>query len=1231
MTIRRKLIIGFSIILTILFISVLFVIEMLSDSNERLKRIVDLSAKKVSLSHEILIYVLEASRHEKNIILERDYIKKLYYKDRLYKAIDSADQKMIELEMYADRGGSKALDDFKSLWATYKSDVAQIVFFALKNNENRAFEISIRKGLIIRDSIIKTLDYLVKKSEKEIQSDKQENEKRYYFTLLFLVLLILTSFLIEIAISYWIIRTISLRIQFIAKKAEKIANREFSDNQLADFANDELRAVYESLNRIRESFKEITDSANNVASGNYLIDFVPKSEKDVLGNSLRTMTSSLRKKTQENEKHNWIMSGQNLLNERLRGDKAESVLSNDAIIFLSNYLKANVGAIYLCDDQKYSLSIFGRYGFTSTDCSSEKFILNEGLIGQAAADQKQVLLTNVEEESIRIISAVIDTKPKEILIVPFMFEGKTEGVIELGKLDSFSSSEIEFVSAAVQSIGISFNSSRVRRRVQELLEQTRIQSEELQTQQEELKQMNEELEEQTQILRQQQEELKQMNEELEGQTQILRQQQEELKVSNEELEEQTRALEMRNKELELAKNDIEQKTEQLELSGKYKSEFLANMSHELRTPLNSLLILSKDLADNKKKNLDEDQVESANIIYKSGHDLLVLINEVLDLSKIESGKMSVNLERVVLRTFVKDLISGFKLQATKKKLDLDLIYYEDLPEKIRTDPQRLDQILKNLISNALKFTERGRIQLEVKRQNSDKILFSVIDSGIGIPEEKYSAIFEAFQQVDGSTSRKYGGTGLGLSISRELAGLLGGEIHLKSKVNKGSTFSLLLPIEGKRNETSIPKEETGVVADFETFVKQDQNEFVNYPALKDDRNEIVEGDKILLIVEDDLKFASILLKQANEKGFRGISAATGEDGLVLARKHKPHAILLDLDLPGMDGHAVLNELKADQSVRHIPVHIISAKEYSLKLIRDGAVEYIKKPVNKKQLDEAFNRIEHFISRKMKNLLIIEDDANSRSTTRKLIGNDDVKCFEASSGKEALSVYSENHFDCIVLDIGLPDMSGFDLIREMEKIKEKQIPPIIIYTGRELTKEESKELQEYSESIIIKGIKSEERLLDETALVLHRMINNLPESKQNIINRLYDKDAVFFQKRIMLVDDDMRNVFALSKILSEKGMEVLKAENGNNALELLSKSENVDMILMDVMMPEMDGYEATRRIRSNLKYKDTVIIALTAKAMNDDRQKCIDAGANDYISKPVDVERLFSLMRVWLSR
>ncbi|TRX29383.1 response regulator [Flavobacterium franklandianum] len=755
-----------------------------------------------------------------------------------------------------------------------------------------------------------------------------------------------------------------------------------------------------------------------------------------------------------------------------------------------------------------------------------------------------------------------------------------------------------------------------------------LQAEELQTQQEELKQMNEELE--------------QMNEELEEQAQNLKQQQEELQMSNEELEEQTqsleeqtKSLEEKNKEVEASKYDIEQKTKQLEISSKYKSEFLANMSHELRTPLNSLLILSKDLSENRNKNLDEDQVESAEIIYKSGHDLLILINEVLDLSKIEAGKMSVNVERVSLRNFTDELLRNFKHQAEQKGLKLTSKLNAALPESIRTDLQRLNQILKNLLSNAIKFTENGSVNLSIDRYTQSKVIISVTDTGIGIQEDKQMDIFEAFQQADGGTSRKYGGTGLGLSISRELANLLGAEIKLSSKLNEGSTFSIIIPLEIHPEQESLRTNtlEEEVLYKPHSNIHQDENDtkYLNYPSIQDDRDTITKDDKVVLIVEDDLKFASVLLKQANKKGFKCLAAATGEDSLLLATKYKPQAIILDMELPGINGHKVLLELKTNPSIRHIPVHIISANERSLEPIKEGAIEYLMKPVNKNDLEEAFNRIENFISRKMKNLLIIEDNENARKAMRKLIGNGDVKCLEAGTGKDALALYQENKIDCIILDIGLPDMTGFDLIYKLEGLKDQDIPPIIIYTGKELTKEENNELQKYAESIIIKGVKSEERLLDETALFLHRTISNLPESKQMIINNLYDKEAVFHSKKILLVDDDMRNVFALSKILKERGMEIIKAENGKNALEMLDKHADIHMALMDIMMPEMDGYEAIKRIRLQIKHKNLPVIALTAKAMNDDKQKCIEAGANDYIAKPVDVERLLSLMRVWLCK
>ncbi|MFV8342984.1 response regulator [Flavobacterium sp. XS2P39] len=1053
-----------------------------------------------------------------------------------------------------------------------------------------------------------------------------------------------------------------------------------------------------------------------------------------------TNLKALKNSESETANKNWLLTGNSELNKKLMGDQSIVQLANNTISFLCTYLKANIGAVYLLNDKENMLMLGGKFAFSSGD-SKENFKLNEGLIGQAAWEKKQISLTDISEDQIRITSSVLNAKPKNVLVTPFLLEGKTIGVIEIGKLTDFTETEKEFINVSMNSIAISVNTvqqtEEKEKRAAELAiankelayqnnekekraaeleiankelayqndekekraaelgiankelayqndekekraaelgiankelayqndekekraaelgiankelayqndekekravelgianKELAYQSDEKEKRAVELIFANKELSTQAEELQMQQEELRQLNEELEQQAQNLKQQQEELQMTNEELEEQTQSLEEKNKEVEASKNDIEQKTKQLEISSKYKSEFLANMSHELRTPLNSLLILSKDLSENRKKNLDDVQVESAEIIYKSGHDLLILINEVLDLSKIEAGKMSITVEKVALKNFTDHLVRDFKHQAQQKGLELICKLSTALPEFIYTDSQRLNQILKNLISNAIKFTEKGSVTIAIAPNSDTTLNISVSDTGIGISQDKQIAIFEAFQQAEGGTSRKYGGTGLGLSISRELAKLLEGEIKVSSNLDEGSTFSLIIPLEINPEQEAVST--TPLKPALYTPGFKDESTYLNYATIEDDRNLINTDDIVVLIIEDDRNFASILLKQANKKGFKCLSAASGEDGLSLASKYRPHAIILDMGLPGIKGKQVLQELKANPSVRHIPVHIISANDRSLEPIRDGAVEYLMKPIAKNELEEAFNRIENFVNRKIKNLLIIEDNENSRKAMKILIGNGDVKCFEAATGKEAIALYEQNHIDCIILDIGLPDMSGFDLIHKLEDIKGRNMSPIIVYTGKELTKEENDLLQKYAESIIIKGIKSEERLLDETALFLHRTISNLPKSKQIIINNLYDKEAIFHSKKILLVDDDMRNVFALSKILQERGMEIIKSENGKNALDMLDVHTGIDLVLMDIMMPEMDGYEAMKRIRSQIKFRNLPIIALTAKAMKDDKQKCIDAGANDYITKPIDIERLLSLMRVWLSK
>ncbi|HTF05024.1 MAG TPA: response regulator [Bacteroidia bacterium] len=1208
LTIRTKLLVGFAIILVLFISAALLITAAFSETNDRLGKFVNVSGKRINLSNEILIAVLNASRYEKNVILENDALRKESFRQEMTRYMEVVDQKLPELRSLSDDTEKVIIDELITSWAMYHELTDEIVRFSMNNQSDSAFALSGSEGRRFRDKTIAQIEKLIGKNNESIQRDKADSDQSYSASLTLITLFLVAGLLIAVLISYWIISSTRKRISFIASEAEKISSREHMDAVLNDPIRDELQPIFLSLVNISNSFREIAENANQVASGNYTVDLVPRSNKDTLGLSLKKMTGSLRETTAENERHNWLATGQNQLNEHLRGDQDTAELAQNTITFLANYTQSHVGALYAFNEEASVFDLTGQYAFASGAQGVKKIIPGEGLIGQAAREQKLIVLDNLREEDIRITSSLLDTKPAHLVIAPFTFENKTLGVFELGKLTAFDEKELEFIRTSTENVGISFNSAIARKKIQLLLEKTQVQSEELQSQQEELRQINEELEEQAQNLKQQQEELQ---------------------VTNEELEEQTQSLEMKNKEVEAARTDIEQKTKQLEISSRYKSEFLANMSHELRTPLNSLLILSKDLADNRKGNLSDEQVESAEIINKSGHDLLGLINEVLDLSKIESGKMTLSVERIPIASFVNDLRRNFKHQADQKGIRLEIRLENSLPEAIRTDVRRFDQVIRNLMSNAIKFTDKGAVTVMIRRRNEKNIAIEVHDTGIGIPADKQALIFEAFQQVDGSTSRKYGGTGLGLSISRELTRLLQGEITVASKINEGSVFTLILPIDIDV-EASLQAEEGETVA-APMQPSTTNTHFLNYPSTPDDRENITRDDKIVLIIEDDLKFAPILMKQAHAKGFKCLHAATGEDGLVLVGEYKPQAVLLDLDLPGIDGHRVLAEIKANPETRHIPVHVISVNERNMNLIKEGAIEYLTKPIDKKQMEEAFNRIENFIERKMKNLLVIEDDENSRKVIKKLIGNGDVKCIEAGTGKDALELFKNNHIDCIVLDLGLPDMSGFELIYQLERQKEGQMPPIIVYTGRELSKTENAELQKYAETIIIKGVKSEERLLDETALFLHRTIGQLPESQQKMIAGLYDKASIYHGKKILVVDDDMRNVFALSKILKERGMSIEKAENGVIALRMVEQQPDIDMVLMDIMMPEMDGYEAMRRIRAQQKFRDLPIIALTAKAMKEDKQKCIDAGANDYIAKPVDIERLLSLMRVWLSK
>ena len=945
---------------------------------------------------------------------------------------------------------------------------------------------------------------------------------------------------------------------------------------------------------------------------------------------INTNLRALKKAEQESANKNWLLSGSFELNEKTRGEREAGEVAQAVIEQLCTYMRAQIGVIYLYENGQLNLS--GSYAFHHRKQNASVIKPGEGLVGQAAAEKKTIIFTEVPDDYIKVNSGLGNISPKNIILLPLLQDGSVKGVIEIGTIRQLSALDEQFLNMVAENLAIVFNAAQSRTKLKELLEETQRQAEELETQQEELRQSNEDLLEKTELLEKSEAELKT--------------QQEELQQSNEELEEKANLLEDQKEKLENAKMDIENKARELEVTGKYKSEFLANMSHELRTPLNSILILSQLLSENKTKSLGDKEVEFSKNIYNSGADLLNLINEILDLSKVESGKMELDIVEFPVTAINSQINSMFSEVAKNKSINFTIRHNEKELKTLTTDKQRLEQILRNLLSNAFKFTSKGgSVTLDIKRASSEisfknnklntvqgVVALSVTDTGIGIPGDKLGIVFEAFQQADGSTKRKYGGTGLGLSISRELANALGGEIHVESREGRGSTFTLYIPLTFDAS-VMISSDRKIEVKEKKIEHAQKQHNIEKFPLaegeVNDDRYTIVENDKVVLIMEDDPAFSGILLDFVRGRHYKGIVAAQGNTGLSYARHYKPDAILLDMKLPVMDGAEVLKHLKNDPDLRHIPVQIISGYDRRKESMELGAFDFIRKPVEKDDLKNAFDKIEEFVSKKLKKLLIVEDNEAQNKAIRELIGNGDVKTFSAYSGSQAYEMMSKEHFDCIIVDLGLPDMSGFDLLEKIKTDDQLNKVPVIVYTGKDLSKDENARLMKFANTVVLKTADSQERLLDETMLFLHRVESRLPKEKQHIIRRLHKTDEVLKNKKVLVVDDDIRNIYSLTNVLEEEGTHCLTAENGKAAVKMLKENPAIEIVLMDVMMPEMDGYEATKEIRAISKFNKLPIIALTAKAMKGDREKCLNAGMSDYIAKPVNIDQLLSLMRVWL--
>jgi signal transduction histidine kinase/DNA-binding response OmpR family regulator/CHASE3 domain sensor protein len=990
----------------------------------------------------------------------------------------------------------------------------------------------------------------------------------------------------------------------------------------ADF-NTRLR-----LQQVLQEKNEETDNrlaviqgiASQISNGDYQIrlDEEEKGDLGSLAGSLNAMAESLQYSFSLLADKEWLQSGIAALNDQMVGEKSVKELAEDILSHIVGLTNSQVAAFYLVEEGE-GLYLEGSYSLMEAP-KNRVLKLGEGIVGQVVASGKQLLINDIPEGELTISYATGNTRPRNVVAVPIFRDKKVIGVMEFGSLQSYTPLQLDFLSNISNNIGIAVHVSQNRKKLQEFLEETQAQAEELQAQHRELEGLNAELEAQTQRIQTSEEEL--------------RVQQEELLQSNQELEERTSLLEERNQMIQERNKDIQHKAEQLEQSTKYKSEFLANMSHELRTPLNSILLLSKLMSENKE--LDKEYVEYADVIQSSGQGLLGLIDEILDLSKIEAGKMKLEFAALSLNELATDMRSLFNPLAKNKHLDFVIEVENDLLS-IETDKMRLEQILKNLLSNAIKFTSSGKVSMTVKKNELGKsVSFKVSDTGIGIPAGKQGLIFEAFQQADGSTRRKFGGTGLGLSISRELSKLLGGEIELTSKEHVGSEFTLILPIDRKAatlREGMVPDSiALPVYPEKRTPVVAERFTVDHIPKeIDDDRDDIQPGDRVILIVEDDTNFAKTLLNFTRKRNYKGIVAVRGDAGIELANHYRPLAILLDIQLPVMDGWQVMEALKANPLTRPIPVHIMSSLEVKKESLLKGAVDFINKPVALEHMQQIFQKLEQALSRHPKKVLIVEENKQHAEALSYFLSNYNIQTEVADNVTQSIDALQKQEVDCVILDMGIPDRNAYETLDTIKKSKGLENLPIIIFTGKNLSKGEESRIKQYADSIVVKTAHSYQRILDEAALFLHLVEEKEEDGrhKKNVSQKLGGLYEVLHDKTVLIADDDVRNIFSLTKALEQHKMKVLAATDGKEAMQMLKDNPTINVVLMDMMMPEMDGYETTKEIRKILAYKQLPVLAVTAKAMMGDREKCIAAGASDYISKPVDIDQLISLLRVWL--